>query len=267
MSVTIPTYAIAISYLARETSKTMEDMKRRRKDLAEKLDQLKKELEEKPGVEAIEGEISKYKEEENELKNRLFSLSARGAVGLPFVFFILALALASYSIYTSITDSLFLFLAMASIGIGLIFLGKTLVAIERAALRPEEKFLPAFRVAFESGATIEKFKPSEEKAVPLLLYNYGKDAAEDVEIMFFFPPQFGVLPQPNYSLVKQPSFTTYPEYNATVFRVEVFHVDIFMLFSVSAKMPDTVGRYEIPAIIRARRIGKSEHKLSVEIAS
>jgi len=245
----------------------MEDMKKRRKDLAEKLEQLRKKLEQEPGVEAIEREISKYKEEETELKNRLGCLSAKGAVGYPFASFMVALLSASYNIYTSIVDLRILLLAIGAMSFGIYRLGKTLVAIERAALRPEEKFLPAFRVAFESGATIEKFKPSEEKAVPLLVYNYGKDAAENVEIMFFFPPQFGVLPQPSYSLVKQPSFTTYPEYNATVFRVEVFHVDIFMLFSVSAKMPDAVGRYEIPAIIRARRIGKSEHKLSIEIAS
>ena len=30
MSVTVPTYAIAISYLARETSRSVEDMKKRR---------------------------------------------------------------------------------------------------------------------------------------------------------------------------------------------------------------------------------------------
>jgi len=267
MSVTVPTYAIAISYLARESSKSMEDLKKRRKDLAEKLDQLKKELEEKPGVEAIEGEIRKYKEEETELKNRLFSLSARGAVGLPFVFFMTALVLASYSIHTNIADSSLLFTAMASIGFGLVFLANTLVAIERAALRPEEALLPAFRVAFKSGATVERFKRGEQKEITIVVTNYGKETAENTQVAFFFPPEFDVSPKRDYTIVKQESaFTDYPGYNATFFDVPIFHIDVSLLLAVLIKMPDKLGRYDIPVSIKAKRIGKSEHTVRVEIA-
>lgn len=99
MSITVPTYAISVSYLARETSKSMEEMRKRRKDLSEKLDELKKRLEIELGVESIKQEIEKYEMEEKELKNRLTCLSAKGAVGYPFLFFVFALVLAAYGIH------------------------------------------------------------------------------------------------------------------------------------------------------------------------
>ena len=80
MSITIPTYAISVSYLARETLRTIKDMEKRRRDLSEKLEELKKKLEQKPGVKELKSEIRAYEEEEKQLKDRLECLSAKGAV-------------------------------------------------------------------------------------------------------------------------------------------------------------------------------------------
>jgi len=268
MAVTVPTYAISISYLAREPSKSMGDLKKRRKDLGQKLDQLKKELEVKPGVEAIEGEISKYKQEEAKLKDRLGCMSAKGAVAYPFGSFMVALLSASYNIYMNTVDLGASLLSIGAMAFGIYRLGKTLVCIERAALRPEEEFLPAFRVAFMSGATIERFKPGEQEEVTLVVTNYGKEIAENASIGFLFPPQFEILPKAAYSITKQDTpGVDYPGYYGAFFDVPVFHMDISGIFKILAKMPDKSGSYDIPVGIRAKRIGKSEHRLRFEIAS
>jgi len=268
MSVTVPTYAIAISYLAPETSKSMEDMKKRREDLAEKLEKLRKELKEKPGVEAIEGEITKYREEEAKLKSRLEYLSAKGAFGYPFISFMLALIFAAYNIYANEVNLFYSFLSIVTMGAGIYHLGRTMVAIERAALRPEEEFLPAFRVAFISGATVERFKPGEQEEVALVVTNYGKEMAENANIGFLFPPRFEILPKPEYSIFKQTApGVDYPGYSGAFFDVPVFHMDMSGTLKILVKMPDKPASYDIPVCIRAKRMGKSEHRLKFEIAS
>jgi hypothetical protein len=99
MSITVPTYAIAVTYLARETSESRKDLQKRRKELAKKLEELKKRLEDEAGVASISAEIKKYEKEDETLKDRQLYLSAKGAVGYPFASFLLALAVAAYGYY------------------------------------------------------------------------------------------------------------------------------------------------------------------------
>jgi len=70
--------------------------------------------------------------------------------------------------------------------------------VEKAALCPE--VLTRFRVAFESGSNTERFQAEEEKTVMFWSHNYGKDMAEDILAMFFFPPSFTL--QHNYSQIE-----------------------------------------------------------------
>ena len=266
MSITVPTYAISVSYLARETLKTLEDMRKRRRDLSEKLDELRKKLEEEPGVEGIKEEIEKFEEEEAELEDRLECLSAKGAVGYPFGAFALGLVCAAYGIYIFPENtSLPILASIISIAYGLYRLSKSLYAVEQAALRPEEKLLPTFRVDFESGATVEKYKLGEEKKVGFHVHNYGKEMAEDLDIMIFFPPVFELLKMRGYGIAKQGPKTRYPNYNAAEFDFKLIHVAFEMPLTVHVKMPQKPDIYKIPVAIRARKIGISDHQLTIEI--
>jgi len=114
---------------------------------------------------------------------------------------------------------------------------------------------------------LETFKIGEQKDVRFIVRNYGKDAAEEPQIMYHFPPEFSVLPKSTYAIVKQTLRSRYPEYNTAIFRMKLFHVDISKPFSVLVNMPDKTGKYDIPISIRARRIGRSDHKVTVQITS
>lgn len=266
MAITVPTYAISVSYLARETLKTLEDMRKRRKDLGEKLDELRKKLEREPGIKGIKEEIKKFEEEEAELEDRLECLSAKGAVVYPLGGFMLGLACATYGIYTFPKNfGVFILTSIISIAFGIYRLGKSLFAVEQAALRPEEELLPTFRVSFVSGASIERFKAKEQKEIEFLINNYGKDVAEDVNVMILFPPEFKLLKKRGYVRVEQLLGSRYPGYNAARFTTKVLHVDLSMLYKALVGMPEKTGFYIIPVCVRARKIGKSDHQLTIEV--
>jgi hypothetical protein len=265
-SITVPTYAISVSYLARETLETLEDMRKRRKDLSEKLDELRKKLEKEPGVEGIKEEINKFEEEEAELKDRLECLSVKGAVGYPLGGFLLGLICAACGIYILPGNASLLMLAsIIFIVFGLYRLAKSLLAVEQAALRPEEKLLPTFRFSFTSGSSVETFKAKEQKEIEFLIINYGKDIAEDIDLMIFFPPEFKLLKKPAYDIVKQIPTARYPNYNAAEFEIKILHVEISQPGAVLVEMPEKTGSYKIPICIRARKIGKSDHQLTIKV--
>ena len=265
MSITVPTYAISVSYLARETAKTLEEMRKRRNDLGEKLSELKEKLKKEPGVEGIKEEIKKFEEEEAQLKDRLECLSVKGAVGFPFGAFALGLVFAASGIYASENVSLYVLASIGSVAYGLYRLGKSLLAVEQAALRPEEELLPLFRIAFESGATIERYQVGEEKKAELRFVNLGKEIAEDVNLMIFFPPEFSLLTYPGYRIIKQRPRTEYPNHTAAQFTFKLIHSGFDIALCVKLKMPQTPDTYVIPVAVRARRIGVTEHKLTIEV--
>jgi hypothetical protein len=266
MSITVPTYAISVSYLARETSKTLEEMRERREELSENLDELRRKLKKEPGVEEIKKEIQRFEEEETELKGRLECLSVKGAVSYPFVGFVLGLLCAASGIYFfPESTSLLILPTILFVSYGLYRLAKSLLAIEQAALRPEEKLLPTFRVSFASKSSIERFKAKEQKIIGFRISNYGKDVAEDVNVMVFFPPEFKVLKKPGYTIVPQGPAYRHAYHNAAKFRKKILYVELAAPFTVKAIMPDEPGIYPLPVCVRARVIGKSDHELTIEV--
>ena len=268
MSITIPTYAISVSYLARETLRTIKDMEKRRRDLSEKLDELKKKLKQEPSVTELKREIRAYEEEEKQLKDRLECLSAKGAVGYPFGSFASSLFFAALGVYIFPKYvEIFIIASALLIGYGLYRFAKSLLAIEQAALAPEERLLPTFRIAFESGATVERYKVGEQKDVVFIIHNYGKEIAEDVVLMIFFPPDFKLEKKPGYSVVYQSPPIRYPNYNAAIFREKLIHVEVVIPCRVSVKMPQKPDVYQIPVSIRARKVKRSDYQLSIEIVS
>jgi len=266
MSITIPTYAISVSYLARETLRTIKDMERRRRNLRQKLDELRKKLEQEPGVKELKQEIAGYEEEEKQLKGRLEYLSAKGAVGYPFGSFTTSLFFAALGIY-NFPDNIdfFIFASVLTIAFGLYRIAKSVLAIEKAALAPG---LPIFRVGFESGTSAERYKVEEQKEITFFVDNYGEGIAEDVYIMAFFRPEFELLNKPfHYTIAKQYSHAPYPNYNAACFAAKLMHMNLRYAHLVSVKMPQKPGLYRIPVQIMERRTGLSEHQLSIEVVS
>jgi len=265
MSITIPTYAIAVTYLARETSESRKDLQKRRKELAQKLEALKKRLEDEAGVASISKEIKEYEKEDNRLKSRQLFLSAMGAVGLPSVSFLSALVVAAYGYYSGGNGGTPLFL-LTFMGIGLFFLAKSLLAIEQAAMRPEEILLPALRVTFASKATSMSAKASEKRIVTFLVWNEGKEHAEDLLVMAFFDPEFNIMRGGDYRIVRQLPESDHPDYNAVCLEEKLIHADTFNSYDVYLTMPKKAGSYFIPVQVRARKIGKLDSELRLEIS-
>jgi hypothetical protein len=70
---------------------------------------------------------------------------------------------------------------------------------------------------------------------------------------------------PFYSVTKQIAQADYPEYNAAIFDVEIIHIDTTLQLHVDLTSPDVKETYEIPIDIYERKIGKSKHKLTIEV--
>lgn len=262
ISITVPTYAISVSHLARETAKTSEIIKKRQEEFKSKLNKLK----ESPETGELKKEIMGYETRIADLKTNLNYLSAKGAVGYPVSFFLLALVPSILGIYyhTSQNVGWYLVFAISFIILGLLSLGRTLRGVERAALRLPS---PKFEVEFKSGTTVEKFKAGEQKEMVFGLTNIGEDLAENVRLVILFPPDFEVIKKEGI-LVKKSSDPHYQGYGAVFDYLPppaCIFVDDTIIFNISLKMPKRAGTYVIPVEVAARNMIKSEHKLTIEI--
>ena len=79
MSVTIPTYAISISYLGRETEETLNELRRRRELFSVEVDRVKTRIKQETSetaLVALRELVTRYEKEEGSLRSRLFFLSA-----------------------------------------------------------------------------------------------------------------------------------------------------------------------------------------------
>jgi hypothetical protein len=133
ISITIPTYAIAISLLGPEYTKMIERIRREKQNL-------EKELQEKAGtgpfrIEDLEKKIAEFHKKENKLKGRFNPLSLYPTVVFPNVFFGLSLFTILTGIYYFDAQVFFLWLSISLffMALGLTILGRALTMIQRAA--------------------------------------------------------------------------------------------------------------------------------------
>lgn len=133
ISITIPTYAIAISLLGPEYTK----MVRR---IREEKQNLEKELQEKAGtgpfrIEDLEKKIAEFHKKEDKLKSRFNPLSLYPTVIFPNIFFGLSLFTTLTGMYYFDAQALFLWLSISLLFVvlGLAVLGWALAMIQRAA--------------------------------------------------------------------------------------------------------------------------------------
>jgi hypothetical protein len=133
ISITIPTYAIAVSLLGPEYQKTMEKLKVAK-------EKLEKELKERAGtgqftLEEVDAKMQEFHQKESELKGRIKTLSLYPTVAIPNAFFGVALASLLIGIYLDTQPFIiWLILSLGFMTLGLAVLASALSMIQRAAI-------------------------------------------------------------------------------------------------------------------------------------
>ena len=129
ISVVIAVYAIASSYLGRETSRSIWSLKKREVELKRRI----KKFQEKMDVGEMEKEINKYKQEKKTLEDKRRFLSFGGAVMLPLAALFTALFFSLTGMYIHSWNqepiSYFIFASLAANAVGVGFLFKILKTV------------------------------------------------------------------------------------------------------------------------------------------
>jgi len=285
MAITIPTYAISVSFLGRETKRSLVELENRNEDLKKKTAELTNQVGTESGLVALKAEIASYEKDISRIKGRLRSLSVWGAFVYPFFSFGVALVCAGYgfaiytntltAFYPALTVVYWGALSIAFSSIGIVFLGNTLFHVNQAALSPES--LSTFRLSFDNGSTVKKFpvtvqnpqQPPLPTLVRLVIHNYGKELAENVMVMIFFPSDFTIQPGGSPVLVGvQPDYPSadYPGSQSVTALLQSMHEDTFSSIDVILTMPSQIGSKKVPVHIWEKRLGKNKYELTFEVA-
>jgi ABC-type multidrug transport system fused ATPase/permease subunit len=284
ISVTIPTYAISVTFFGRERKRSISQRERSVEELEKKVKELSAGLSDETGVAALEKEIEKYRKDIRRIRGKVDSLSVWTAFFTPFVAFSASLAFAAIGFlyfagtispqFLSSTEYSTYFVGSSLVMLisGVAVLSSTLIGINRAALNPET--LSALRFSFESGSTGEKFSANQEQIVTFLLRNLGKEMGENISAQVYFPIEFEVTPAPitppNVSAAvihQQPTgpTMTYPGRLTATINIVDLHEDMAALMAVKLKMPTSKGTYKVPVQVWERRLGESKQELIFEI--
>jgi hypothetical protein len=131
ISITIPTYAIAVSLLGPEYQKMMERLKIAKENLERELHEKAQTL----TLEEVDAKMKEFHQKEGELTSRIKTLSLFPTVGVPNIFFGLALSCLLMGIYFGAQPFvLWLILAFLSTIGGVAFLASALRKIQKAAI-------------------------------------------------------------------------------------------------------------------------------------
>jgi len=276
LSVTIPTYAISVAFLGRESRRSVWDREMRQKALKKKLEAMSKQSE--VGMEALRNEIGECQRDIDKLKARSDQLSVKGAFIYPFVGFALAFALSVYgaSVYQPAQGFESPLLGLASIlalSYGGYRLYGSLCAANEAALGPET--LAVVRVTFLSGSTADSFSHSKQGEVLAAVFNDGRERAEDILVQLNFPPEFGLsaLSVPSEDPEASSGFTflqtgvsDYAGYTTWQTEIDRLEADLYAPLSLgNVTMPSRPGRYKVPAAVWERKLGLSQGFLTFDI--
>jgi hypothetical protein len=141
ISITIPTYAIAISFLGKEYSKTLKKIIQCRQTAEKKLDDRIK-SKEATKLEDFEESIEEFRKKERDLRNQIKPLSLWRTLALPNAFFGAALVISALAMYLYPSDVNLLFtLVIIFIVSGLIIYGWVLNGIQKIAQELEEEIM------------------------------------------------------------------------------------------------------------------------------
>jgi hypothetical protein len=279
LSITIPTYAISVAFLGRESRRSVWDREKKQKDLKKKLGAMSKQSQ--VGIEALEKEIDECQKDIQKLNGRWKELSVKRAFLYPFASFAVAFAssLCGISIFQPPPSNLYL----ESIGAGVVSvlsllygsyrLYRSLCATNEAALSPETH--AAIRASFHSGSTAETFMHSQNGELLIDIHNYGREMAEDTLVHLYLPPEFVVrrLSGPSRNPIAeiahafvQPERADYAGYTTCEADIKEIHADMFELLSLGkVRMPRAPGRYDVPVRIWEKRLGRTQSALTFDV--
>lgn len=264
ISITIAVYAISVSYLGRETSRSISRKRRRVAELKENLASLSTRIKSEKEVGAIEKEIAYYKKEQKQLEGGLLWLSVKGAVYAPTTFFSVSLLLSVLGILEVLNSEILLAFSSVFIVVGGFCLGKTLKSTERAALEIPK---PKYDVFLQSTELMTRqCKANESTQIYPIVHNVGDERSENPLIVIHIPKGIKVTKtaEPWKSALKIAKGTPMGFADSYYRSVEYINVDAFVglggLFVVAKKK----GTYKFLVEIK-EKTGKFAHELILEV--
>ena len=265
ISITIGVYAISVSYLGRETSRSISRKRRRVTELKENLASLSTRIKNEKEVGAIEKEIAHYKKEQKQLEGGLLWLSVKGAVYAPTTFFSVSLLLSVLGILEVLNPDILLAFSSVFIIIGGFCLGKTLKSTERAALEIPK---PKYDVFFGSTELMTKrCKANTRIELYPIIHNIGDERSENALVVIFVPKGIKVEDvaegwKKALGIKKAIPYGDFADSYSQF--LDVVNVDAYNglggLFVVAKK----TGTYKFSVEVK-EKTGKSSHELILEV--
>jgi hypothetical protein len=272
LAITIANYAVSASYLGRESRLSRWRIERRKGKLLEKL----KELQETPQIESIKREIKEGEAEQRGLGIRIFLLSWLGAVMLPSMFFAISFICSVLGMNSEILsqnaetqgflEQQLMIFSSGALATGFMILLFVVRTIDSAA---KHLPIPEFEVFFEFPEhTVLKtliMKHNESKKVRLMCHNKGEDIAEDVELFVIFPNTFKIDGVGDGHISRLGTESSFPDSVSIQYSQDIIHVNMRYFFPLRLTAPNATKTYDILVRIMERKIGISDHKLTIKV--
>lgn len=263
ISITIAVYTISVSYLGRETSRSISRRKRRVTELRETLAKLTTEIKDEKAIDAVQNEIAYYKKQQQILQGNLLWLSAKGAVYTPTIFFSVSLLLSVFGILKVLHPEILLAVSTIFVVIGALCLGKALKATERASLEIPK---PAFKFFFESTEfKTKRCKVNKPTRFIPIVHNVGDERSEKPLLVTYFPKDIEVVKKSArwkealmLSKDKREFGISYSRY------VDIINIDQMIELGEFTVVAKQTGKHKLIISVKDKS-GKSTNELILEV--
>lgn len=264
ISVTIAVYAISVSYLGRETSRSISRRRKKVAELKEKLSSLSTRMKDEKEIEVIQREIAHYKREQKNLERSLLWLSVKGAVYVPTAFFSASLLACAFGILEVLNPEISLASSAVVIVIGGLCLGKTLKSTEKAATTIPR---PKYEVFFRSTKLMSKqCKANTPSTFSLIFHNIGDERSENPLVVLYFPKGIEIT-KTTRGWGKVTTFYGVPtgefEYCYSLAK-DVFNVDSYWPIGRFNLIAKRTGAYKILITIKDQS-GRHTHEVTLNV--
>ena len=232
-------------------------------ELKETLSKLADRLKDEKEIDMIQNEIAYYKKRQQDLEGNLLWLSVKGAVLAPTIFFFISLLLCVFGILEVSHPEILLASSLIFVAIGILCLGKTLKATEKASL---EVLKPDWDIFFTSTElkTME-CKTNTRRIIRFTIHNVGDEAAENILMTGYFPKGIEVE-EARGRWNKGHLFSKYKQEFMGCWSVEepTLNVDGFFTTAGIKIVAKQAGIYKIRISI-GDKSGKSTHDLTLKV--
>lgn len=271
ISVSIAAYAIAVSFFGREIRKIMWAVETRKKQV-QNFRKIAKEKEQLADLRITEEELEQVEKRERQLRGQYRWLTFWRSIVLSLTLFLGSLILSTleisfYEVFSTQMQGVILTLAILFTSLGLASVLKTLSAIQFLGFQYPQ---PVLRIGFPTGTTIRRvgsrrINAGKKQEIDFTVCNFGEDIAEMLVLHFYFHPDFEVLQETNYDVVKQSAQADYPQFLAAVFKHRIIHVNECYDFKIVVKAPKEDKEYRVPIRIYEKKLGYSSFELGLRV--